>query len=117
MPIPAFPTLALRAAGALAFSAFVAGCAAQPPAAPATPATPNPDPQGAIGTPQGCKADAQGDDSLIGRPEAEAIALLQGCTWRLGERDGQRFPATMDYRPERRTLGIQNGKVTWVKRG
>ncbi|SOY57309.1 putative lipoprotein [Cupriavidus taiwanensis] len=91
--------------------ALLAGCAATP----AEPAAPGP--QGSRGTPAGCAADKLADDALVGKPEAEAIGLLQGCAWRLGERDGQQFPGTMDYNPQRRTLGIQAGKVVWVRRG
>ncbi|MDK3023047.1 hypothetical protein QO239_10630 [Cupriavidus taiwanensis] len=93
--------------------ALLAGCAA----APAEPAAPAPGPQGSRGTPAGCAADKLADDALVGKPEAEVIGLLQGCAWRLGERDGQQFPGTMDYNPQRRTLGIQAGKVVWVRRG
>lgn len=95
--------------------ALLAGCAAQP-AEPSAPA-PMPGPQGSRGTPAGCAADKMPDDTLVGKPEAEVIALLQGCAWRLGERDGQQFPGTMDYNPQRRTLGIMAGKVVWVRRG
>ncbi|MFS8934971.1 hypothetical protein [Cupriavidus taiwanensis] len=95
--------------------ALLAGCAAAPPE-PAAPA-PAPGPQGSLGTTAGCAADKLADDALVGKPEAEAIGLLQGCTWRLGERDGQQFPGTMDYNPQRRTLGIKAGKVVWVRRG
>ncbi|MCY1237607.1 hypothetical protein D9M68_620760 [compost metagenome] len=93
-------------------AALLAGCAAQP----SEPA-PMPGPQGARGTPAGCAADKVADDTLVGKSEAEAVGLLQGCAWRLGERDGQQFPGTMDYNPQRRTLGIKGGKVAWVRRG
>ena len=73
--------------------------------------------QGARGTPEGCAADKLADDALVGKTEAEVIGLLQGCAWRLGERDGQQFPGTMDYNPQRRTLGVKAGKVVWVRRG
>lgn len=106
------PRSALRAIAAWLMAAALAACATGP--APPTAAT---TPQGAIGTPEGCQADRSSDDALIGKTESEAVALLKGCTWRIGERDGQRFPATMDYRPERRTLGISSGKVTSVRRG
>lgn len=95
-----------------AAAALVAGCATQPD----EPA-PMPGPQGARGTPAGCAADKFADDALVGKSEAEAVGLLQGCAWRLGERDGQQFPGTMDYNPQRRTLGIKAGKVAWVRRG
>lgn len=64
-----------------------------------------------------CQADQMPDESLIGKTEADALSLLKGCPWRLGERDGQQFPGTMDFNPKRRTLGIAAGKVTWVRRG
>jgi hypothetical protein len=32
-------------------------------------------------------------------------------------RDGKSLPGTMDYREERRDLGIRDGKVIWVRRG
>ncbi|SDD77187.1 hypothetical protein SAMN05216345_115107 [Cupriavidus sp. YR651] len=101
------------AASALVFSTVVAGCAAQPPAAPVA----NPGPQGSRGTPEGCQADKLGDDALIGKTEADAIALLKGCAWRFGNREGQSMPGTMDYNPQRRTLDVLGGKVTAVRRG
>ncbi|AOR69372.1 hypothetical protein BBJ41_05335 [Burkholderia stabilis] len=66
---------------------------------------------------QACKADAGPDDALIGKTEADAAAQLGGCLWRVLERDGQSLPGTMDYRQERRNLGIRDGKVIWVRRG
>lgn len=99
--------------GAAALGVLLAACTAPEAAAPAGPAGP----QGARGTPEGCQADKLSDDNLVGRPEAEALELLRGCAWRLGERDGQQYPGTMDYNPQRRTLGIKGGKVAWVRRG
>lgn len=64
-----------------------------------------------------CQADQVPDASLVGKTEAEALVLLKGCPSRIGERDGQQFPGTMDFDPSRRTLGIAGGKVTWVRRG
>jgi len=64
-----------------------------------------------------CSADGAPDDALIGKTEAEATALLDGCLWRVLERDGKSLPGTMDYREERRDLGIRDGKVIWVRRG
>jgi len=64
-----------------------------------------------------CKAAAAPDDALIGKSEQDATALLNGCLWRVSERDGKALPGTMDYREERRNLGIQGGKVVWVRRG
>ena len=65
----------------------------------------------------GCAADKQDDNALVGKTEQEATALLSGCVWRIGERDGEQFAGTMDYNEARRTLGIAAGKVTWVRRG
>jgi len=101
------------AAGAIALAALIAGCATQSPMTP----TPTPGPQGARGTPEGCQADKLGDDALIGKTEADAIALLQGCAWRFGNREGQHMPGTMDYNPQRRTLDVKDGKVVGVRRG
>ena len=53
-----------------------------------------------------CRAPSS-DDALIGKSEQEATALLAGCLWRVSERDGKALPGTMDYREERRNLGIQ----------
>ncbi|OXI48706.1 hypothetical protein [Burkholderia aenigmatica] len=69
------------------------------------------------GTSQACKADAGPDDALVGKTEADAAAQLDGCLWRVLERDGKALPGTMDYRQERRNLGIRDGKVIWVRRG
>jgi len=64
-----------------------------------------------------CQAASAPDDTLIGKSEQEATTLLNGCLWRVSERDGRALPGTMDYREERRNLGIQGGKVIWVRRG
>jgi len=55
--------------------------------------------------------------SVVDVVEQDATALLNGCLWRVSERDGKALPGTMDYREERRNLGIQSGKVIWVRRG
>lgn len=100
---------------ALVASATLAGCAdmntthAVPDGAGANAGQP--------GAAHACKADAAPDDALIGKTEADAAALLDGCLWRVLERDGKSLPGTMDYRPERRDLGIRDGKVIWVRRG
>ncbi|WP_167313436.1 hypothetical protein [Ralstonia insidiosa] len=64
-----------------------------------------------------CQAASVPDDTLIGKSEQDATTLLNGCLWRVSERDGKALPGTMDYREERRNLGIQSGKVIWVRRG
>ncbi|WGS43469.1 hypothetical protein LFL97_08070 [Burkholderia sp. JSH-S8] len=98
---------------ALVAGASIYGCA-NPDQKTEGGAMPNPAHTGTAAT---CKADAAPDDALIGQSEADAIAKLGGCTWRVGERDGQSLPGTMDYREDRRNLGIRNGKVIWVRRG
>jgi hypothetical protein len=100
-----------RMAVAAIFVMTMAGCAVDSGPAP----TAAPEPQGVSGA--GCKADRLGDDALIGKSESEAAALLAGCPWRIGERDGKQFAGTMDYLENRRTLGIADGKVAWLKRG
>lgn len=72
---------------------------------------------GQPGAAHACKADAAPDDALIGKTEVDAAARLDGCLWRVLERDGKSLPGTMDYRRERRDLGIRDGKVVWVRRG
>ncbi|ALK19599.1 hypothetical protein E2P84_39930 [Burkholderia cepacia] len=102
---------------ALVASATFAGCAdmnTKHPNATAGGAVMNPAPSGAASA---CKADAAPDDALVGKTEADAAALLDGCLWRVLERDGKSLPGTMDYRQERRDLGIRDGKVIWVRRG
>ncbi|UXU89125.1 hypothetical protein [Burkholderia sp. S-53] len=100
---------------ALVASATFAGCAdmnTKITSAGNTPAT-----GGQAGASQACKADAGQDDALVGMTEADAAAQLDGCLWRVLERDGNALPGTMDYRQERRNLGIRDGKVIWVRRG
>ena len=52
-------------------------------------------------------------DLLIGmvEAEAEACALDLGWQWRVGERDGEFYALTMDYRPDRVTVQIQEGII------
>ncbi|MDM0033404.1 hypothetical protein QTI33_14810 [Variovorax sp. J22P271] len=104
----------LRLACTTAFMLLLCACTATPAPAPATPPSlvhDAPDPT------KVCQADQAPDATLVGRTEADALAMLKGCPWRIGERDGQQFPGTMDFDPTRRTLGIAAGKVTWVRRG
>lgn len=106
--IHAFRRLALTTAS-IALS--LGACASEPLPSLA------PAPQSGAGTPQGCAADNMPDEALIGKPEAEAIKLLTGCPWRIGQRDAHQYPGTMDFVQERRTLGVAGGIVVWVKRG
>ena len=58
-------------------------------------------------------------DSVVGMSEAEATktAEAKGLTVRVGSRDGEDFPLTMDYRLDRVTLTGQADKVTAVTVG
>ena len=58
-------------------------------------------------------------DLLIGMVEAEAEACAQdlGWQWRVGERDGDFYALTMDYRPDRVTVQIQKGIIYLVNVG
>lgn len=107
-----------RSAGKLlpvaAIAACLAACAAQEPTFPSEPFPP---PEGAVGTGQGCQADTVPDHALVGKYENEALAWLAGCPWRIGQRDGHEFPGTLDFQPDRRTLGVVGGIVVWVRRG
>ena len=53
-------------------------------------------------------------DSVVGMSEAEATktAEAKGLTVRVGSRDGEDFPLTMDYRIDRVTLTVIADKVT-----
>lgn len=58
-------------------------------------------------------------DLLIGMVEADAEACAQdlGWQWRVGERDGEFYALTMDYRPDRVTVQIQKGIIYLVNVG
>lgn len=47
----------------------------------------------------------------------EALAKKRGLSHRVVARDGQHFPATMDYRPDRLSFSIENSRITKVTRG
>ncbi|AKC72690.2 hypothetical protein [Pandoraea oxalativorans] len=64
-----------------------------------------------------CSKDAPSDQAIVGKSLTEARSMLQGCPWRIGMQDGKTMPMTRDHRPERRTLTIENDKVTSVTRG
>jgi hypothetical protein len=53
-------------------------------------------------------------DTVLGMSEAEATetAEAKGLTVRVGSRDGEDFPLTMDYRTDRVTLTVVADKVT-----
>ncbi|WP_278652970.1 hypothetical protein [Pandoraea pnomenusa] len=66
---------------------------------------------------QACTADRPDDKMLMGKSLAQVKSMLRGCPWRIGMQDGKPMPTTRDYRPDRRTLTIENDKVTAVQRG
>jgi hypothetical protein len=54
------------------------------------------------------------ESDYVGLTKSAAIAKAkdQGRPWRIGREDGEVFPGTLDYNPERVTFEIDNGKVT-----
>ncbi|MGC7405763.1 hypothetical protein ACPWR0_17370 [Pandoraea pneumonica] len=64
-----------------------------------------------------CTSETPADNAIVGKSLPEAKSMLKGCPWRIGEQDGKPMPLTRDHRPERRTLTIENDKVTNVTRG
>lgn len=58
-------------------------------------------------------------EDLIGKNEAEVATYLKsnGFITRVLVRDGQAFAGTCDYRLDRYTLSVNDGKVTGLKIG
>ena len=56
---------------------------------------------------------------IVGLPEGEAEQLAgeHACGWRVGGRDGEFFPVTMDYRPDRITVIVDAGIVSSANTG
>ena len=54
------------------------------------------------------------ESDYVGRTKSAAIAKAkdQGRPSRIGREDGEVFPGTLDYNPERVTFEVDNGKVT-----
>jgi hypothetical protein len=54
------------------------------------------------------------DSDYVGLTKSAAIAKAksQGRPWRITREDGESFPGTLDYNPERVQFEIDNGKVT-----
>jgi hypothetical protein len=52
--------------------------------------------------------------SVVGMSEADAVKAITaaGYTSRVVERDGEKFPVTMDLQPHRINLTVTNSKVT-----
>jgi hypothetical protein len=56
---------------------------------------------------------------LIGMTEkaAEVCAAANSWMFRVGERDGEQFPVTMDYRSNRVTVSVVSGTISAVAIG
>ena len=70
--------------------------------------------------PEDPDADAPIDpEILVGMSEEQASAFLtaEGIVYRVVQRDGESYPATKDYNPDRANLTIQSGVVTDVQFG
>lgn len=70
-------------------------------------------PAEAVMCPEGGDFDA---NTLLGNEEkaAQSLAKENGCDMRVTERDGQIFPMTMDFRPNRVNVVVADGKVSEV---
>lgn len=114
--------IAILAATSATAVVLLAGCqsaAPEPSPATSTPAATSPAAQGSVdpaGTMEsGAATDAQAAaDHMVGMSaeEAEAYATEVGVEYRVGTVDGQPQAVTMDYRPDRVTVTIDNGVVT-----
>ena len=58
-------------------------------------------------------------NQLVGMPEraAEVCTAVLKWSYRVGERDGEPFAVTMDYRPDRVTVSVQDGTISSVTVG
>lgn len=58
-------------------------------------------------------------DDIVGKTEhdAEQSVRAAGLQWRVGQRDGESFPLTMDLRPDRITVVVDEGRVTKATAG
>ena len=70
-------------------------------------------PAKALMCPEGSDFDA---NTLLGKEEkpAQSLAKKNGCDMRVTERDGEMFPMTMDFRPNRVNVVVADGKVSKV---
>ena len=102
---------------ALATACVAAGlaCGREVPATPATPAAT----AATVATARDVVPPAGLASTVLGLVEAEATAKIAkaGYTWRILGRDGQNFPATMDFVDTRIGLKITGGKVTEARVG
>lgn len=58
-------------------------------------------------------------DSVVGHTEHDAQQLVKaaGLQWRVGQREGRTFSLTMDLRPDRITVVVDDGRVTKATAG
>lgn len=58
-------------------------------------------------------------DSIVGHTEHDAQQLVEskGLRWRVGQREGRTFSLTMDLRPDRITVVVDEGRVTKATAG
>ena len=70
-------------------------------------------PAKALMCPEGSNFDA---NTLLGKEEkaAQSLAKQNDCDMRVTERDGEMFPMTMDFRPNRVNVVVADGKVSKV---
>ncbi len=63
--------------------------------------------------------DPNSEQAYIGKTEKAAGELAEAneLPWRVVEREGEKLPVTMDYRPERLNFFIKDGKVFKVTKG
>lgn len=69
--------------------------------------------------PQAATFDVNKTDTLVGQPFEKVEPALEaaGKRYRVVERDGESFPVTMDYFPERLNLRIKDGIIIAVSKG
>jgi hypothetical protein len=51
----------------------------------------------------------------LSEKDAEQLLAAEGCSLRVGRRDGQSFALTLEYRPDRITVTVVGGKVVDAK--
>jgi hypothetical protein len=66
-----------------------------------------------VPTPQTVLPTENDAKALVGLNEDEAVKIIEGngCTYRIGSRDGEQFMLTEDYSTSRLTLGIEKSIV------
>jgi hypothetical protein len=99
--------VALLAAGALAVAALtLTACGGDK------------DPGRAGSAHDGGKSDASASAYVwLTKKAATTKADAAGTTWRITREDGESFPVTLDYNPERLNFEIDDGKVTQATYG